>query len=148
MALTKTAAVVWAGGMNFDATAGSGFDLRLGSSKEYPGWSPMEMVLVGLAGCTAMDVITILEKKRQDVTHFEVRVVGTRAEEHPKVYTDLQVEFVVEGHGVDAEAVERAIELSQDKYCSVSAMLQKAAPVRTSYRVLEASPQLAALEPA
>ncbi len=135
---TKTATARWEGGMKFDAEAGSGFSLRMDSGEESTGFSPMELILVGLAGCTGMDVISILQKKRQPVTGFEVRVVGRRAESHPKVYTEIDVEYEVEGQGVDPQAVERAIELSRDKYCSVSNMLKRVAALNHSYRIVEA----------
>ncbi|MBI4770158.1 MAG: OsmC family protein [Chloroflexi bacterium] len=145
--MTKTASAEWRGGLSFEGSAGSGFRLRMGGGGEEPGFSPMELVLVGLAGCTAMDVISILQKKRQAVTAFDVRVTGTRADQHPKVYTEIEIEYLVEGHWVDPAAVARAIELSQDKYCSVSAMLRKGSTVRTSYRVTEA-PAVAPVEAA
>jgi len=85
-----------------------------------------------------MDVIPILAKKRQEVTAFEIRVHGDRAQEHPHVYTDITLEYVVTGHHIDPAAVARAIELSETKYCSVSAMLQKAAKVTTKYTIIEA----------
>lgn len=140
----KEAKAIWKGKMSFDGTAGSGFTLPMGSPAEdgtSDGFSPMELILVGLAGCTAMDVISILEKKRQDVTAFEVRVQGERANEHPKVYTDITVEYVVTGHHVEHEAVERAVELSETKYCSVAGMLNKTARIETKITVLEAQPQ-------
>ena len=135
--LTKTAVARWEGGMCFEAEAGSGFSLRMDSGEQTTGFSPMELILVGLAGCTAMDVISILQKTRQQVTGFEVRVVGRRAEDHPKVYTEIDVEFVVEGKEVDPKAVDRAIELSRDKYCSVSNMLKRVAALNCSYRIVE-----------
>ena len=98
---------------------------------------PMELLLLGLAGCTAMDVVSILQKKRQPLTGLQVKVNVERAEEHPRVYTQIHLEYVVQGPGVDPRAVERAIELSQTKYCSASAMLEKAAPITTSFRIVE-----------
>ncbi|MER3469242.1 MAG: osmotically inducible protein OsmC [Thermoflexus sp.] len=87
---------------------------------------PMELVLVALAGCTAMDVLSILRKKRQPLEGFAMEVRGERAAEHPRVYTEIDVLYVVKG-SVDPQAVVRAIELSATKYCSVSAMLRKTA---------------------
>ena len=98
----------------------------------------MEMVLVALGGCTAMDVISILQKKRQDVTGFEILLHADRAADHPKVFTDITIEFVVTGHGVEQEAAERAVELSENKYCSASAMLSKTAKIHTKVTVKEA----------
>ena len=137
----KNAQVIWKGGLAFDGSSDAGFTVRLDSPQAQggpTGSSPMELVLIGLAGCTAMDVISILEKKRQNVTGFEVRASGLRADEHPRVYTDITLEYVVRGHGVDPKAVERAIELSEGKYCSVSGMLSKTAKITTTYRVEEA----------
>ena len=137
----KNAQVIWKGGLAFDGSGDAGFTVRLDSPQAQggpTGASPMELVLIGLAGCTAMDVISILEKKRQKVTGFEVRASGVRADEHPRVYTDITLEYVVRGHGVDPKAVERAIELSEGKYCSVSGMLSKTAKITTTYRVEEA----------
>lgn len=98
---------------------------------------PMELLLIGLAGCTSMDVVSILQKKRQPITGLETNVTAERAEEHPKVYTTIHVEYVVKGSGVKPEAVERAIELSETKYCSAAAMLRQAAELTTSYRIVE-----------
>jgi putative redox protein len=98
---------------------------------------PMELLLLGLAGCTAMDVVSILQKKRQPFTGLEVKVAAERADEHPKVYTRIQLEYVVRGNGVSPEAVERAIELSETKYCPAAAMLGKTAEISTSYKIVE-----------
>lgn len=137
----KNAQVIWKGGLAFDGSGDAGHVVRLDSPQAEggpTGPSPMELVLIGLAGCTAMDVISILEKKRQKVTGFEVHASGVRAEEHPRVYTDITLEYVVRGRGVDPQAVERAIELSEGKYCSVSGMLSKTAKITTTFRVEEA----------
>jgi len=141
MTASKDARVVWQGGLAFDGTAGSGFSVRLDTTAEEgggTGFSPMELVLVGHAACTGMDVISILKKKRQDVTGFEVRAHGLRADDPPKVFTDITLEYIVRGHNVDPQAVERAIELSETKYCSVNGMLSKVVKVTTTYRVEEA----------
>ncbi len=136
------AKVTWKNGMSFTGVANSGFIVPMGTSVEHgganDGSSPMELVLIALGGCTAFDVISILKKKQQDVTAFEIRVHGDRASEHPMVYTDITLEYVVTGHNVDPVAVDRAIELSEGKYCSVSAMLGKAANVTVKSTVLEA----------
>ena len=97
------------------------------------GTSPMEMVLMGLAGCTGMDVITVLTKKRQRVTHFYINVKGYRNAEHPKSYNKIETEFIVRGYDIDPKAVERAIWLSQTKYCSVINSLK--AELVSSFRV-------------
>jgi putative redox protein len=135
------AKVTWKSGMSFTGPAGSGFDVAMGTSVEHggagDGTSPMELVLVALGGCTAMDVISILEKKRQDVTHFEVVIHGDRAAGHPKVFTDITLEYIVTGHHVEFEAVKRAVELSETKYCSVNGMLKKTAAIHTRCTVRE-----------
>ena len=100
------------------------------------GPAPMELLLTGLAGCTSMDVLSILRKKRQPFTGLQVKATGERREEHPKIFTKIHLEFIVTGAEVDPKAVERAIELSQNKYCSAAAMLREAAEITTSYRIL------------
>lgn len=136
------AKAIWKGRLSFDGSAGSGFTLPMGGSKEHggddDGFRPIELLLVGLAGCTAMDVISILEKKRQDVTGFEVHVNGERAADHPKVFTDIVIEYVVTGRNIDPAAVERAVELSSTRYCSSHAMLEKAAKIESKITILEA----------
>lgn len=135
------AKVTWKKGLSFNGVAGSGFEIPLGTSVEHggagDGASPMELLLIGLGGCTGMDVISILEKKRQSVTHFEIKLHGIRAEEHPKVYKEITLEYIITGHNVDPEAVKRAVELSETKYCSASAMLNKTAEIKTKITVLE-----------
>ncbi len=139
------AKVVWKGRMSFDGSASRNFTVPLGTSVasggDDDGLSPMELLLVSLAGCTAMDVISILEKKRQEVTNFEVRVEGERAAEHPKVFTHIVLEFIVTGKHVERAAVERSVELSATKYCSVSAMLGQVAKIEHKITVLEAEVQ-------
>jgi putative redox protein len=99
----------------------------------------MELVLLGLIGCSAFDVIDILEKKKQAVAGLKVIAQAERAAEHPRVYTEIGVEFIVQGRAIKAKAVEDAIRLSIDKYCSVAGMLNKTARITTSYRIEEMS---------
>jgi putative redox protein len=136
------ASAVWKSGMSFTGTGfTSNFTLPMGASPKVgganDGFRPLELVLVGLAGCTAMDVISILAKKRQLVTAFEVKTHGDQSEEHPKALTRFVIEYIVTGKGVDREAVERAVELSQTKYCSVAATLRNAGPLETTITILE-----------
>jgi len=135
------------GDMEFDAEGGSGHHITLDAAEHGGGhdrgFRPMEMLLVGLAGCTAMDVISILRKKRQHVTGYDVQVRGERAEDHPMVYKDITVEHIVTGHGVDPSAVARAIELSETKYCGAGATLSKTANLKHTYRIIEAAPEAA-----
>jgi putative redox protein len=140
--MTKTAEVTWKGNMHFTGSADTGFGLTLDAAPEVGGqdmgFRPPELILMGLAGCTAMDVISILRKKRQDVTGFEVRVSGDQADDFPMVFTDIHITYVVRGHGVDPAAVERSIELSETKYCMATAMLRQVADITSSYEVVEA----------
>jgi len=110
------------------------------SSPEYgthSGPSPMELLLLGLAGCTAMDVISIMAKKRQPMTNLQIKVQGERADTHPRIWTKIHLEYIAYGQGVSETALARAIELSESTYCSVHAMLSKAAEITTSYRIVE-----------
>jgi putative redox protein len=107
-----------------------------GEERNESGPRPMELLLIGLAGCTGMDVISIMKKKRQSFTGLQVKVTAERATEHPKVYTQIHLEFVVVGDEVDPKALERSIELSQTKYCSASMMLGETAEITTSYQIL------------
>ena len=138
------AKATWRTGLSFTGSAaGSGFTVPLGADPKVgganDGFRPLELLAVGLAGCTAMDVISILEKKRQPVTGFEVRVHADLADEHPHVFTKVLIEYVVTGTGVEHEAVERAAQLSGGQYCPSMAMLRKAAPIET--RVTSVEPE-------
>jgi putative redox protein len=133
--------VSWGEGMSFTGTADSGFTIQMDAKEEVGGqgngFIPMELMALSLAGCTAMDVISILRKKRQDVTDFEVRVDADRAEEHPKVFTRATVNYLVTGHDVDEKAVLRAIELTAESYCPAQAMLGKVFPIELRYQIFE-----------
>jgi putative redox protein len=135
------AKVTWKGKMSFTGTADTGFTLPLGAEPavggDNDGFRPMELMAISLAGCTAMDVISILQKKRQEVTGFEVKVHAERADEFPKAFTHITVEYNVTGHNVDPVAVERSIELSSTKYCPAQAMLAKAVTIEHKYTILE-----------
>jgi putative redox protein len=135
------ALVTWKGKMSFTGTADSGFTLPLGTDPavggDNDGFRPMELFAVALAGCTSMDVISILSKKRQEISSFEVKVHAERAEEHPKVFTSSVVEYLISGHGVDEAAVVRAIELSALRYCPAQAMLSKLMPIELRYQIFE-----------
>lgn len=132
------AQLTWVEGMQFVGRAdASGVAVVLDGAAAHGGLGsgirPMEMVLIGLAGCTAMDVISILQKKRQEVTSFRMNLKGHRATEHPKRYTRIEIEYVLKGRNLSEEAVARSIELSQTKYCSVSASLN--AEISYTYRL-------------
>ena len=134
-------AINWKGKMAFEGMGESGIvqkidaDASVGGENNGP--RPMELIALGLAGCTAMDVISILQKKKQNVIDFEVKIHTDRAEEHPKVFTQAVIEYLVTGHGVDEVAVLRAIELSAEKYCPAQAMLSKAFPMKLVYKILD-----------
>jgi putative redox protein len=121
---TKTATVRYVGpGLRFIARSGSGHELVLDDAEGDEGPRPAELLMAALAGCTAMDVRSILAKKRQDVTRYEVRVTGIQREQHPRAFEAIDVLHEVEGPALDAGAVSRAIELSATKYCAASATL-------------------------
>lgn len=135
------AKVSWDGGMHFTGAGSSNrFPVPLDHAAEgdrpSAGASPMELVLIGLGGCTGMDVVSILGKMRQDVTAYEVRVHGDRAPEHPRLYTSIVVEHRVTGRDLDPDKVEKAVRLSEATYCSVSATLARGVPVRHDVTVL------------
>jgi putative redox protein len=128
-------------GMALYGTADTGFTIKMDAHPSVggddDGFRPMELLLVGLGGCTAMDVISILRKKRQDVSGFEVQLHADRAKEHPHVFTEITIHYVIRGRGVDPKAVERAIELSATKYCSAQAMLTHSAKITNDYEIVE-----------
>jgi putative redox protein len=135
------AKVIWQNRMSFNGVADSGFSVPLGTVPDVggdnDGFRPLELIAVGIAGCTAMDVMSILQKKRQEITSFEVRVHADRAVEHPKVFTHLTIEYVIGGKNVSKEAVQRAVELSETKYCPAQAMFKHIAPMELKITYLE-----------
>jgi putative redox protein len=133
------AKVTWKHDLAFEAVADSGKTIMLdsGSDAERQGPSPMEVILMGLAGCTAMDVVSIMEKKQQHMTAFEVKVHAERSEEYPKPYSRAEIEYIATGHALDEAALVRSIELSVQKYCPVHYMLSKAFPISQRYVILE-----------
>jgi putative redox protein len=133
--MTIKAQLKWTDGLQFVARAGNGPAVVLDSSDGGSGPSPMEMVLIGVAGCTAIDVILIMQKKRAAIADFQVNVSGQRTEEYPKRYTDIQIEFVLYGNDIKPTAVEQAIRLSETKYCGAMASLD--AEFKTTYRIVD-----------
>lgn len=135
------AKVNWRGGLGFSGTAETGFtvscgaDMGVGGAND--GFRPMELLAIGLAGCTGMDVISILQKKRQDVTAFEVQAHLDRQESHPKVFTRAVLEYLVTGHSVEEAALRRAIELSATVYCPAHAMFGQIMPIELTYSIFE-----------
>ena len=136
------AKVTWHDGLHFTGVADSGHELILDGSPQVGGTDkgarPLELMLISLAGCTGMDVISILRKKRQDVTGFEVKTHAERSDTHPKVFTAVTVEYIVTGNNIDPKAVERAIDLSENAYCPAQAMLVKAVPITHTYTIIAA----------
>jgi putative redox protein len=125
----------WKGGLGFEAANAKGISVRMDPPADSPSLAPMELLLMALAGCTGMDVASILEKKRQRVESLEIRARGTRAQDHPKVYTEIELEYLFTGAELAPDAVARAIELSTEKYCSVGGMLARSAPIRTTFTI-------------
>ncbi|MBS1125599.1 MAG: OsmC/Ohr family protein [Nitrospirae bacterium] len=129
------------GGMQFEGESSSGhrliMDAEAESGGQNKGFRPMELLLVGFGGCSGMDVISILRKKRQEVTGLETNVKGEQADSFPHIYEKVHIEYVVTGKDIQKEAVERAIQLSLDKYCSVGATIGKTAAITHSYRIVE-----------
>ncbi len=135
------AKVEWKGKLSFTGSADSGFKVPLGSYPEVggddDGFRPMELMAVSLAGCTAMDVISILTKKRQAVSDFQVKVDTERSDQHPKVFTKAIIEYHVAGKDISESAVTRAMELSADTYCPAQAMIGKIIPLTLKYFIYE-----------
>lgn len=139
MSNIKTARASWTGNnLEFDAVMGSGYRFSMSSRPGVDAGSPMEMLLAGVVGCTGIDVVSILQKMRQNVQGVDVEIKANRAEAYPMVYTDAELVYIVRGENIDAKAVEKAIELSEEKYCSASIMFRRSGVnLRTSYRIEE-----------
>ena len=140
MARELEATITLREGMAFSALSGSGHEIILDTRDDggqNQGPSPMELLLMGTAGCTAMDVISILRKKRQDVTAYQVLIHGIRADTDPKVFTNITIEHVVTGHQVSETAVIQSIDLSVKKYCGAYATMSKTAQITVTHRILE-----------
>jgi putative redox protein len=137
--LWKEIRVAWNGADGYLAENQVGATALMGKDKDdKPGISPMEMLLVGLAGCTAMDIVDILKKKRHIPTGFQVKVRGNqKTDTHPKVFTEFQIEYLLWGDNLKPKDVEQAIQLSEEKYCSVGGTLAKAGPIHSTYRILK-----------
>lgn len=129
-------------GMSFIAETGSGHIVAMDGAPEAGGHNlaarPLELLLAGAGGCSSFDVVAILKKARQDITNCSVRLAAERAEEDPKVFTRIDLHFIVTGRGLKPEAVERAVKLSAEKYCSASIMLGKTARMHHTWEIAEA----------
>ncbi len=138
---TKKMNLEWKGNFRFEAKNPNGLTVKFDAPAKYGGEetapSPMETLLACLAGCTSYDVISILKKKRQIISGYSVEVLGERAEEPPEVFTKISIKYIIKGKDVSKEAVERSIQLSMEKYCSVGAMLKKTAEIQTSYEIIQ-----------
>lgn len=134
--------VRWHEGMSFIAETGSGHLVAMDGAPEAGGRNlaprPMELLLAGTGGCTSFDIVMILKRGRQDVTGCEVKLAAERAESDPKVFTRIAMHFVVKGRNLKADAVERAVALSAEKYCSASIMLGKTADISHTWEIVEA----------
>ena len=125
-------------GRQFVGRTGGGHSFLMDDKEGASGPKPIELVAAALAGCTAFDVITILRKKRQEITAYEVFVEADQAQQAPMVFTEVRIKHVVTGHDIDAAAVEDAIRLSEEKYCSVGNMVNKTARFKTTYELVPA----------
>jgi putative redox protein len=134
--------VRWHDGMSFIAETGSGHLLAMDGAPDAGGRNlaprPMETVLAGTGGCTAFDVVLILKRGRQQITGCEVKLTAERAETDPKVFTKIHFHFVLSGRELKADAIERAIKLSAEKFCSASIMLAKTAAITHDWEIIEA----------
>ena len=129
----------WDGAEGYYAENKSGAIVLMGKDKDgKPSLNPMEMLLAGLAGCTGIDIIDILKKKRQLPIEFKIKVRGNqKVDSYPKVYTEFELEYLLWGENLIAKDVEQAIQLSEEKYCSVGGTLAKAGPIHSTYRILK-----------
>ena len=133
--------VNWVDGLLMVGKSDSGHTITMDgppeSGGENLGVRPMEMLLLGVAGCTMIDVVTTLKKMRQDLSHLETKINSERATDHPKVFTDIHIQFVVKGKDLDPKKVDKAITLSAEKYCSASIMLGETATITHDFEVVE-----------
>ena len=133
--------VNWVDGMLMVGKSHSGHSITMDGPPEIGGENlgvrPMEMLLLGVAGCTMIDVVSTLKKMRQNLTQCETKVNAERANDHPKVFTDIHIQFLVKGNDLDSKKVEKAITLSAEKYCSASIMLGKTASISHDFEILE-----------
>ena len=133
--------VNWVDGLLMVGKSDSGHTITMDgppeSGGENLGVRPMEMLLLGVAGCTMIDVVTTLKKMRQDLTHCETKISAERATDHPKVFTDIHIQFIIKGKDLDSKKVDKAITLSAEKYCSASIMLGETATITHDFEIIE-----------
>ena len=136
---TRKIVLNWKENFRFEAKNEKGLSVNFDAPVKYGGedsaLTPMETVLASLAGCTSFDVVTILKKKRQNISDYSVETEAEMNDEPPEVFTKIHIKYIIEGKDISKDAVERAIQLSHDKYCSVGAMLKKTAEITTSYEI-------------
>lgn len=136
---TKVATIVQLQGVALAGRSDSNHWVMMDGEEKFGGSDaaskPKELLLMALGGCTAMDVISLMKKQRVPYTRFEVRLTGTVRDEHPKIFTDIQIEYIVQGNNIHEADIQRAIELSATKYCAVSAMLNKTVNISHSLRI-------------
>ena len=139
--MANTAKVTWVDGALLVAEAGSGHTFTMDGSPDVGGRNlgarPMEVLLIGMGGCTAIDVVSMLRKQRQNIEEVEVSLVGERATENPMVYTEVKVVYTVRGRKLNKALIERAVALSDEKYCSATAMFKKSAKVSREVVLVE-----------
>ena len=135
------ATIKWLDGVSFEGVSESGHSVIMDGAPESGGKNlgmrPMEMLLLGLGGCTSYDVVTILKKSRQDVKDCSAEITAERAENIPKVFTKIHIHFILEGNNLDVSVVERAINLSATKYCSASIMLEKSVIITHDFKIID-----------
>jgi putative redox protein len=139
--MSTSAKISWVDGMLMVAESGSGHTFTMDGAPDIGGRNlaarPMEVVLIGLGGCTAIDVVSMLKKQRQDIEGVEVSLVAERADDHPKVFTSVKLVYTVRGRNLNKALVERAVSLSDEKYCSATAMFKKSADVTHEVVIVE-----------
>lgn len=137
----KRATVNYVRGLQFVGSASSGHAIVMDADTEVGGDNtaprPMDLLLIGIGGCSGMNVVSILNKKKQHITGLEIGIKGEQASTHPKKYTDIVLEFIIKGKNISEEAVKRSIELSMNKYCPVKASLEGSAKVSFSYTIIQ-----------
>ena len=133
--------VNWVDGLLMVGKSDSGHTITMDGPPESGGENlsvrPMEMLLLGVAGCTMIDVVTTLKKMRQDLSHLETKINAERATDHPKVFTDIHIQFILKGQDLDEKKVDKAITLSAEKYCSASIMLGETATITHDFQIIE-----------
>ena len=131
----------WTGGIRFEGKSAFGLNIATDGIKKVGGtengYKPPELVLFGLAGCTGVDLVKILEKMRQEITGIEIEVKGFQPEEYPKPFNKIEVKYIVRGKGLEEDKVARAITLSEEKYCMVSLSLKGVARITSTYEIIE-----------